>query len=102
VAKQNSSITDREQTWCAGGSTPWVGLTRQGYGTAATNYPWDIDEALRRRLEKRIFIPLPASEERSELMRINIGFDVGIAVFFSINFCQPFCKDLHAKATLCD
>ena len=39
---------------------------------AATNCPWDIDEALRRRLEKRIYIPLPGSSERAELLRLNM------------------------------
>eukprot|EP00252_Welwitschia_mirabilis_P004615 TRINITY_DN14922_c0_g1_i1.p1 TRINITY_DN14922_c0_g1~~TRINITY_DN14922_c0_g1_i1.p1 ORF type:complete len:528 (+),score=134.56 TRINITY_DN14922_c0_g1_i1:269-1852(+) len=39
---------------------------------AATNFPWQIDEALRRRLEKRIYIPLPNYESRRELIRINL------------------------------
>ncbi|XP_076026659.1 katanin p60 ATPase-containing subunit A1 [Genypterus blacodes] len=39
---------------------------------AATNFPWDIDEALRRRLEKRIYIPLPSTTGRVELLRINL------------------------------
>ncbi|TPX46822.1 hypothetical protein SeLEV6574_g03004 [Synchytrium endobioticum] len=40
---------------------------------AATNFPWQIDEALRRRLEKRIYIPLPDIESRRELLRINLS-----------------------------
>lgn len=39
---------------------------------AATNFPWDIDEALRRRLEKRIYIPLPSAVGRVELLKINL------------------------------
>lgn len=39
---------------------------------AATNFPWDIDEALRRRLEKRIYIPLPNAEGREALLHINL------------------------------
>lgn len=34
----------------------------------ATNFPWAIDEALRRRLEKRIYIPLPNLESREALL----------------------------------
>ncbi|MEE6472545.1 hypothetical protein FKM82_009647 [Ascaphus truei] len=39
---------------------------------AATNFPWDIDEALRRRLEKRIYIPLPTASGRADLLKINL------------------------------
>lgn len=45
---------------------------------AATNFPWDIDEALRRRLEKRIYIPLPNDEGREALLKINLR-DVKVA-----------------------
>lgn len=45
---------------------------------AATNYPWDLDEAMRRRLEKRIYIPLPDLESRKQLFKINVK-DVEVA-----------------------
>ena len=39
---------------------------------AATNFPWQIDEALRRRLEKRIYIALPDADARVSLLKINL------------------------------
>lgn len=48
------------------------GERRQVMVVAATNFPWDVDEALRRRLEKRVYIPLPGLKEREELMRLNL------------------------------
>jgi katanin p60 ATPase-containing subunit A1 len=38
----------------------------------ATNRPWDLDEALRRRFEKRVYIPLPNIKGREELFKINM------------------------------
>merc|ERR1719183_471545 len=48
---------------------------------AATNRPWDLDEALRRRLEKRIYIPLPCTDGRKQLFdiclsEVTLGGDV--------------------------
>lgn len=40
---------------------------------AATNLPWAIDPAIRRRLERRIYIPLPEEAPRREMFKINIG-----------------------------
>jgi katanin p60 ATPase-containing subunit A1 len=37
----------------------------------ATNLPWDLDDALRRRFEKRIYIPLPNSAGRRQMFEIN-------------------------------
>jgi len=37
---------------------------------ATTNRPWDLDEAMRRRLEKRIYIPLPTLAERRQLFEL--------------------------------
>jgi len=37
---------------------------------ATSNCPWDLDEAMRRRLEKRIYIPLPDAAARLELLHI--------------------------------
>ncbi|XP_046963120.1 katanin p60 ATPase-containing subunit A1-like isoform X1 [Vanessa cardui] len=37
---------------------------------AATNHPWDIDEAFRRRFEKRIYVGLPDETTRVKLLRL--------------------------------
>jgi len=53
----------------------------QGVGTdnkgvlvlGATNTPWELDPAIRRRFEKRVYIPLPELQARNVLFSIHIG-----------------------------
>lgn len=39
----------------------------------ATNIPWGLDSAIRRRFEKRIYIPLPDANARAKMFSLNIG-----------------------------
>ncbi|KAH8551867.1 P-loop containing nucleoside triphosphate hydrolase protein [Umbelopsis sp. PMI_123] len=39
----------------------------------ASNIPWQLDSAIRRRFEKRIYIPLPDAHARSKMFELNVG-----------------------------
>lgn len=39
----------------------------------ATNVPWELDAAIRRRFQKRIYIPLPDEAARKAMFRIHFG-----------------------------
>ncbi|KAI8358300.1 P-loop containing nucleoside triphosphate hydrolase protein [Mortierella sp. GBAus27b] len=39
----------------------------------ATNIPWQLDAAIRRRFEKRIYIPLPEPHARAKMFELNVG-----------------------------
>ena len=49
----------------------------------ATNQPWELDNGIKRRFQKRIFIALPGTEERRALLQLQlrsvvVGADVDV------------------------
>lgn len=51
-----------------------VGKTEGGVLVlGATNVPWAIDAAIRRRFEKRVYIPLPAANARTYMVKLHLG-----------------------------
>eukprot|EP00758_Cryptobia_borreli_P001630 Tbor_TRINITY_DN2402_c0_g1::TRINITY_DN2402_c0_g1_i1::g.2527::m.2527/K12196/VPS4; vacuolar protein-sorting-associated protein 4 len=40
---------------------------------AATNIPWNLDSAIRRRFERRIYIPLPDERARVHMFKLHLG-----------------------------
>lgn len=40
---------------------------------AATNLPYNLDQAIRRRFDKRIYIPLPEAPARAHMFKIHLG-----------------------------
>jgi len=58
----------------------------------ATNIPWQLDNAIKRRFEKRIYIPLPGPEARKRMFELNVGTTP----------CELDHKDYRALADMTD
>lgn len=64
----------------------------------ATNTPWDLDSAVRRRFEKRIYVPLPDMHGRRQMFKIHSGqYGEGIDFYKIANDTDGFSgSDINA------
>lgn len=70
-----------EQVGTSLGSGYYLGKCIAGVGhdtegilvLGATNVPWVLDAAIRRRFEKRIYIPLPEEQARNVMFKLHLG-----------------------------
>ncbi|KAG4301317.1 hypothetical protein PCANB_002291 [Pneumocystis canis] len=57
----------------------WDGLVSQNMGVmimGATNRPFDLDEAIIRRMPKKILVDLPTEEDRKEILKIHLKDEI--------------------------
>ena len=66
---------------------------------AATNYPWNLDSAILRRLQKRIHIKLPGYNEINQLMDFELDRYVNVKSFIGDFDVSEFCKNKERDNT---
>jgi len=70
MANKAASITHEETDGEGEGESGQSPANKMVMVLGATNQPWELDDAFKRRFEKRIYIPLPGAPERVTLFRL--------------------------------
>lgn len=72
VDPQDSDLSGNSNNSSSNNSSAASNANKQVTIIAATNRPWDLDEAFLRRFEKRIYIPLPENDGRRQLINFSL------------------------------
>lgn len=89
----------------------WDGLTTDQEARivilGATNRPWDIDQAILRRMPKQFSVPLPSLEQREKILRLTLkeinlesGFDFAKIARLTDGFSGSELKELCRNAAM--
>lgn len=79
----NNNLNESNQTSTSNEKSEEKSKPKNVMVLGATNHPWDLDDALRRRFEKRVYIPLPNKIGRLQMFRINLK---GVELAKDVNF----------------